>query len=149
MNFLPFAERKIRLLVKGVIKIDLRRSALSAIVPRRVFQKLKMINLLQNYILGDRDADAGNPFCSQHLICFFHVSKTDFCPIVIIIVAVKICERILKITLIGRRAVCHEDAAIGNADFFQCFLHKLFLIHINADDIRYAGITDSRFRERF
>jgi len=149
MNLLPFPERKIRLLIKGIIKIDLHGSTLPAVLLRRIFQKLKMINLFQNYILGNRDADAGNAFCRQCLIRFFHVGKADFCPVVKIVVTVKIREGILKIALIGRRAVCHKDAAIGNADLFQRFLHKLFLIHIDTDDIRHAGITDSRFRQRF
>lgn len=81
MNLLPFPERKIRLLIKGIIKIDLHGSTLPAVLLRRIFQKLKMINLFQNYILGNRDADAGNAFCRQCLIRFSMLVKQIFAPL--------------------------------------------------------------------
>ena len=149
MNFFPFAKGKIGFLIKGIIKIDLHRSILTAVLPCGIFQKLDMINLFQNHILGNRNADTGDVLRRQHLIRFFHVGKADFCSIVIIIIAVKVCKCILKIILIRRRTMRNEDTAIGNTDFFQRFIHKRFFIHINTDHIRNAGITDSGFSQRF
>lgn len=81
MNLLPFPERKIRLLIKGIIKIDLHGSTLPAVLLRRIFQKLKMINLFQNYILGNRDADAGNAFADSASYVFSMLVKQIFAPL--------------------------------------------------------------------
>ena len=65
-----------------------------------IFQKLQMVDLIHDNILGNRETNAGNAIGSQGFVGLFQVGKTDLCAIVFILVVMIPGDGILKISLI-------------------------------------------------